>query len=72
MFTLRFNGDSFQQLGVNSQYEHTLAANSLGHYGGGAFVVGSYTPYNNKAEVLEFENGSFKWNLKQSYPYLEK
>ena len=54
---------------MNSQYEHRWAGNSLGNYNQGAFVVGSYSPNNNKVEVLELENGSLKWNLKESYPY---
>ena len=58
---------------MNTQYEHYQAANSLGNYNQGAFVVGSDNGdsylNNNKVEVLEIENGSLKWNLKKSYPY---
>ena len=52
---------------MSTQYNHEQAANSLGKYNQGALVVGGYK--NKAVELLEFENGSYKWNLKQSYPY---
>jgi len=62
----RYDGNDFQQLEVSTQYNHQYAANSLGKYNQGALVVGGW---NKAVELLEFENGSYKWNLKQSYPF---
>ena len=61
---------------VNTQYGHTEAGNSLGVYNGNAIVIGgrdylssSSSFYHNEVEVLEFEIGRLKWNLKDKYPY---
>ena len=73
---LRFNGTVFDQLHFNTQHGHTRAGNSLGVYNGNAIVIGgrdrsssSSTIYHNEVEVLEFEIGRLKWNLKNKYPY---
>ena len=66
----------FDQIHVNTQYGHYYAGNSLGVYNGNAIVIGgvdrssssSYI-YHNEVEVLEFEIGRLKWNLKNKYPY---
>ena len=66
----------FDQIHVNTTHGHTLAGNSLGVYNGNAIVIGgmdysssSSTIYHNEVEVLEFEIGRLKWNLKNKYPY---
>ena len=68
---LRFNGTVFDQIHVNTQHGHYDAGNSLGVYNGNAIVIGGYerSSYHNKVEVLEFEIGRLKWNLKNKYPY---
>ena len=59
---------------VNTQYGYYYAGNSLGVYNSNAIVIGgrhrSYSSYfHNEVEVLEFEIGRLKWNLKDKYPY---
>ena len=69
---LRFNGTVFDQLHVNTQHGHSYAGNSLGVYNGNAIVIGGISDRSschNEVEVLEFEIGRLKWNLKDKYPY---
>ena len=71
---LSYNGSTFEQLPVKTQYEHSRASNSLGQYQGGALTIGGYEysgsrSTHSEVESLEFENGRLEWKLKPKYPY---
>ena len=69
---LSYNGITFEQLPVQTQYGHSYASNSLGQYQGGALTVGGYDfsrKWHSEVESLEFELERLQWKLKPKYPY---